>query len=129
MYVEFSGSPIFLHPPFRPQTATLQTAPPMTFPVALSTSFHAVPARFSGMRQLGSPGVRPFPPRQADAGSGAGSGGVGGVSRKSSVRVGNGSGGGGSACCRDLRTVAVHLVPSHSHSVCRCRPCKIYLAC
>src|SRR3990167_2504858 len=85
MYVEFAGYPIFLHSPFRPQTATLQTAPPMTFPVALSTSFHAVSARFSGMRQLGSPGVRPFPPRQADAGSGVGSGGGGG-------------GGGGGVC-------------------------------
>ena len=48
--------------------AALQTAPFKTFPVALSTSFHAVPVRFSGIKQIGSPGTRPPPPTQADVG-------------------------------------------------------------
>ena len=73
----------FLHSPFRPQTATLQTAVFKILPVAFSTSFHEVPARFSGIKQVGSPGIRPSPPTQADVeevvvevgvGVGAGSG-------------------------------------------------------
>jgi len=33
-------------------------------PVELLTSFHALPLRFSGIKQVGSPGTRPVPPAQ-----------------------------------------------------------------
>ena len=75
MYVERSGKPLakyrsfnkrfeghVRHSPFRPQTLAEQIAVLRTWPVTLSTSFHALPPIPSGIRHCGNPGVRPVPP-------------------------------------------------------------------